>query len=429
MSLSSLHIAARLGCATLALTGLASAQLPTLQRFVVPGAEVTYARGIDSQGGVAGSYALPGGNFRGYLRDASGAIQFVDYPSATVTILEGLTNLGTAVGFAAGPGSLGPVEYTNGVWTTLTPPGPVSVFLYGGNDAGIRVGELVAQDASRHGVVFTNGVPTQLDFPGAFATELLDVNALGFVVGNYRPDAVSPWSGFLYDLNAANFMVLNRPGAAETRLSGLNDLTQVVGQYLPTNGTPRKATLYTGGQWEDLEPFGLLGESRATDIANDGGICGDYYGQFDGAPAALGFVFDPNGPGPTVSCQSNVNSSGKRASISYVGSTSVAANDLVLEAGPGPPNVPGLFFYGQSLSNMPFGDGLLCVGAPQFRLAVGMTDALGFARHAFDVTAPPSPNGQVTAGSRWHFQFWFRDVAAMGAGFNTSDALTVIFAQ
>lgn len=427
MSTSLLRLAARLGCATLTFAGLAPAQQPTLERFVVPGADVTYARGIDSQGGVAGSYVLPGGNFRGYLRDASGTIQLLDYPSATVTILEGLTNGGTAVGFAAGPGSLGPVEYTSGTWTTLTPPGPVSVFLHGGNDAGLRVGHLIAQDASRHGVLFTNGVPTLLDFPGALATELEDVNASGVVIGNYRRDLVSPWSGFVHDLSGGTFSTLNAPGEAATRLLGMNDLGDIVGEVLPNNGGERRAVRYSGGQWTLLDLFGALGATQASDIANDGRICGDYYGQFDGAPAVLGYVLDPNGAGPSVYCQANANSSGDAADIHYVGSASIAANDLVLEAGRAPANVSGLFFYGPNLSQAPFGDGFLCVGAPQFRLATGTPDASGFARHAFDVTAPPSPNGQVTAGTRWHFQYWFRDTAAMGSGFNTSRALAVDF--
>lgn len=417
----------RAAVACLALAGLAAAQQPTLTRFVVPGAEVTYARGIDALGGVAGSYALPGGSFRGYERDAGGAVQLLDYPGGSLTILEGRTSAGTSVGYAVGPGSLGPVEVVNGAWTALNPPGPVSVFLYGGNDAGLRVGHLVGGGGATHGVLFTNGVAAQVDFPGAFATELEDVNAAGLVVGNYRPDAQSPWSGFLHDVNGGTFTTLNVPGAAETRLHGLNDLGDVVGEALLVNAAQRTAVRFSGGQWTELELFGALGDTQASDIANDGRICGDYLGQYDGATTVLGYVFDPNGLGPSVFCDSNANSSGAVADIAFVGSTSVAANDLVFEAGPAPANVSGLFFYGRNAAQQPFGDGVLCVGAPQFRLAVGTTDAAGFARHAFDVTAPPSPAGQVTAGTRWHVQYWFRDTAAQGAGFNTSRALAVDF--
>jgi hypothetical protein len=46
-----------------------------------------------------------------------------------------------------------------------------------------------------------------------------------------------------------------------------------------------------------------------------------------------------------------------------------------------------------------------------------------------DLTAPPFSGGasQITAGSTWRFQFWFRDPQGGPAGFNTSDAMRVTF--
>ena len=40
---------------------------------------------------------------------------------------------------------------------------------------------------------------------------------------------------------------------------------------------------------------------------------------------------------------------------------------------------------------------------------------------------PPSPATQITAGSTWNFQNWFRDPAAGGAFFNLSDGLEITF--
>ncbi len=427
MQANSFQFMALLGCAAVALAGPVLAQQPTLERFVVPGADLTYARGIDGQGGIAGSYVMPGGSSQGYLRDASGTLQLVDWPGGSLTFFEGVTSGGTALGFAVGPGSSGPVEFDGAVWTALIPPPQVGVYLQGGNDAGLRVGHLVASEGARHGVLFTNGVATVLDFPGALSTELEDVNSLGIIIGNYRPDAASSWHGFLHDLNTGIFRTIDWPGAAETRLRGLNDSGDIVGQVLPMNGGNHRAMLYSNDQWSELELFGVFGDSLAAGIANDGRICGDYYGQFHGAPAVLGFVLDPSGSGPTRYCTSTVNSSGAAADIHYVGTTSVAAGDLILEAGPAPANQSGIFFYGQNQTQVPFGDGFLCVAGPQFRLAVGTTDAAGFALHAFDASATAGAGGQVTAGTSWNFQYWFRDPAAGGAMFNTSRGLTVDF--
>jgi hypothetical protein len=58
---------------------------------------------------------------------------------------------------------------------------------------------------------------------------------------------------------------------------------------------------------------------------------------------------------------------------------------------------------------------------------VGLVVGSGNAATApLDFTNPLS-GGAITAGSTWHFQYWFRDSAAGGAGADLSDGLTVTF--
>lgn len=417
----------RLGGALLLLGSPSFAQQPTLERFVCPGADITYARGIDAQGRIAGSYTLSGGDVHGYIRSANGVASTVDWPNGTTTFFEGMSEGGTAVAFVAGTLFGGPAEYSAGTWLTLQTLPNSTIFLQGANDAGVRVGYFVSTGAAHQGIIYTNGIPAVLNHPGALETELADVDAQGLMLGNYRPADLSPWRGFLHDPIAGTWTDVVAPGFAETRVRGLNDQGDIVGEALPMGGGPRRAVLYSGGQWSDLELFGVLGESRATDIANDGRICGDYYGRFAGSDAVLGFVFDPSGDGPSTYCDANVNSSGAAADIHFVGSTSIAANDLMLEAGPAPANSLGVFFYGSTSSNTPFGNGILCVGAPHQRIGPAPTDASGYAAHAFDANLPHAALGPVTAGSTWYFQYWFRDPAGGGAGFSTSGALEVEF--
>jgi hypothetical protein len=54
----------------------------------------------------------------------------------------------------------------------------------------------------------------------------------------------------------------------------------------------------------------------------------------------------------------------------------------------------------------------------------------GTASRFFDLSVPPASvgAGAVVAGSTWHFQFWYRNVAGGGALFNLSDGLTAVFA-
>jgi len=123
-------------------------------------------------------------------------------------------------------------------------------------------------------------------------------------------------------------------------------------------------------------------------------------------------------------CASNPNSTGSPASISGSGSSSIAANDLSLTAGPGP-NEFGIFFFGATQIQVPFGEGFLCVGGALFRFPI--TAAVGGEwSQDVDYTIAPAA-GQITSGSTWNFQCWFRDPTGGPSGFNTSNGLEITF--
>ena len=127
-------------------------------------------------------------------------------------------------------------------------------------------------------------------------------------------------------------------------------------------------------------------------------------------------------------CATSPNSQGTGAVMGNLGSPSLAADDFVLVAEGCPPSHFGIFYYGAEEAALPFGDGLRCVAGPQlYRLPVVLTSPAGRGEHALDFGAPPTPAGQITAGSRWFFQFWYRSDVIGGAGFNLSDALSVCF--
>ncbi len=117
-------------------------------------------------------------------------------------------------------------------------------------------------------------------------------------------------------------------------------------------------------------------------------------------------------------CASSSNSTGLPAVIRFEGSTSVAADDLVLVASP-VPNQPGIFYFGPNQLELPFGNGYRCVGGALVRLPVTFPSS-GELRHALDVAAH---SGLLVAGSVWNFQAWFRDPQAGGALFNLSDGM------
>ena len=138
----------------------------------------------------------------------------------------------------------------------------------------------------------------------------------------------------------------------------------------------------------------------------------------------------PTCPDPVTYCATSANSVGNGALIDYSGSSSVSANDLTLNCFGMPPNQFGIFFYGAAQTASFFGDGVLCVaggGAGIFRLPAIQADAFGDVSMSLDLTQSPfaSGPGQWADGTQWFVQYWYRDPAAGGSGFNLSNALDV----
>ena len=130
--------------------------------------------------------------------------------------------------------------------------------------------------------------------------------------------------------------------------------------------------------------------------------------------------------GRSRSSTSTPTSTGSSAEIAGHGSASAQANDLTLVATSLPGNEPGLFYYGPGTTQVPFGNGFRCVDGPFARLPIE-TALGGVLVHSVDTTTPPTAQSQITAGSTWNFQAWFRDPLAGGASFNLSDGLSVVF--
>jgi len=127
---------------------------------------------------------------------------------------------------------------------------------------------------------------------------------------------------------------------------------------------------------------------------------------------------------PLPYCDGNANSTGAPAVFSSAGSSSVSSNDMVFQTASCPPNQPGLYFYGFSATDLPVGDGRLCVGSPSYRLPVVFADGGGNATFALDLFQLP-PGGTIQSGDTTFVQLWYRDPAFGGSGFNFSNGLEI----
>jgi hypothetical protein len=129
-------------------------------------------------------------------------------------------------------------------------------------------------------------------------------------------------------------------------------------------------------------------------------------------------------PAPLNYCIGAPNSVGPGAVMNALGTEYVSLNNFELECTGCPPFTSGLFFYGPNPLQAAFGNGFRCVGGSIHRFSPQQTDFFGDVHHPLDLNALPQP---ILAGDTWRFQFWYRNPAAGGAGFNLSDGLEVTF--
>lgn len=120
-------------------------------------------------------------------------------------------------------------------------------------------------------------------------------------------------------------------------------------------------------------------------------------------------------------CQANINSTGAAATLTTEGTSSLLTNNLVLRASC-VPDSPFLFFHGDDQKFTPFGNGHLCVGGVIKRIGLPALASGGLAERIVDL-----PSAGIHSPGMRRFQCWFRDAAAGGAKFNTSDAIEITF--
>jgi len=296
----------------------------------------------------------------------------------------------------------------------------------GTGDEGWTHGQVATQDDWQRGDPFGQGGDPQ----NAYSGTKVWANDLG----------ASGWNGE-YATNTHNWLaspVFDLSGETSVTLEFQRWLTVESGQYdqaqIRVNGTvvwqneSSVDHLDTGWTKHTLDISSQAAGNPSVQIQfrmiSDGGV---QYGGWNIDDFSL-VVLGPIGcPAPTTYCTTSPNSVGSGAEIGFAGTTSLAANDLVLTVQGGPPDQFALFYYGPNQISIPFGEGVRCVGGGIFRLNVVQFDMFGNGTYALDVTNPPQPSGQILEGSTWNFQCWYRDPSGGPSGFNFSDALEAVF--
>jgi uncharacterized membrane protein len=164
----------------------------------------------------------------GPVSPASGFnIKKIDVPGAHDTVVQGINDLGVAVGYYSlinvGP-SYGFI-YDGVNFTTINYPGASSTHVYGVNNAGHVVGDYTIS-SSIHGFKFDGSVYTPLDFPNATVTRAYGINDSGKIVGEYTLSGIT--HGFTYD---GQFATLDVPSGTTTSCYGINNFGRIVGSF------------------------------------------------------------------------------------------------------------------------------------------------------------------------------------------------------
>ncbi|MFT7669267.1 MAG: hypothetical protein ACI8X5_001967 [Planctomycetota bacterium] len=180
----------------------------------------------------------------------------------------------------------------------------------------------------------------------------------------------------------------------------------------------------------DTEAGDQLGHENGVHVVDGTAIIS---GRFSDAGGANGtgstYVFDLDDCLGNNYCDITPNSAGPGAEIRAAGLQSISDNTFSVISSGCIPNKIGIFFYGQNHINVPLGNGRLCIGGVARLNPPVIADASGVATRQVDFTVFPAGSGafQITVGSTWSFQHWFRDTDAGGAGFTFSNGVEVTF--
>ncbi len=188
------------------------------------------------------------------------------------------------------------------------------------------------------------------------------------------------------------------------------------GTYYQNPGASVATGLGTRDQFWLSDPTSAIPDGCYSFFGYDqGNPFGSFWLSINGKPAADG--------GFVKYCSANPNSTGAPADISASGSASSAAGDLALTSAP-VPNQWSTFFHAMNRSQIPFGNGFLCATGDVVRGAVVVATGSA-ATYTYDNSdAKHSLAAQV--GLTRNFQHWFRDPMGGGAGFNTSNGISIL---
>jgi hypothetical protein len=204
--------------------------------FAFPGADITFAQGINNSGDIVGFATEP---FESGFLYQSG--NFNLFPG-----IVGISNNGMILGVSAS----GPFILSGGIVTPLNAQGESVLAI---NNSGTV---LVS-----NGFLIGSTIHT-INFPGSTSTTVRGINDLGEIVGSYQDSKGT--HGFLY--SAGVYTTIDFPGAITSTAYAINNEGQIVGNYFfdqgKTLGIP--GFIYENGNFQTFAGFNFITEETET---------------------------------------------------------------------------------------------------------------------------------------------------------------------
>jgi len=160
---------------------------------ITPGTRIN---GINDSGQIVGTfvdYANGTPDTHAFLY-ASGSFSSLNYPGAQETFAYGINDSGQVVGwYEDGTGREHAFLYSSGTFTSFNYPG-ATTYAYGLNDMGDIVGSFQDATGVQHGFIYSSGTFSSVNYPRAIYTYLYGINDMGQIVGNRSGDVPEPSS-------------------------------------------------------------------------------------------------------------------------------------------------------------------------------------------------------------------------------------------
>ncbi|HEU5047344.1 MAG TPA: hypothetical protein VFT64_05805 [Rickettsiales bacterium] len=204
----------------------------------IPGTNTSLVGGNNN--GVYVGFSFDTSGYYHGLLDDNGTISTLDYPDASYTVLQSVSNSGEIVGWYisnADNENHGLIDI-GGTLTRYDIAGAAWTVIDGVNNKGVITGSFGLTDNDAEGFIDDHGVITILDFPGTAKVTLADaINDLNQVVGTFT-DAAGATHSFVYQNGVYTQIDVPAANGSTTIANGINDAGQIVGEY--TNSSTGK---------------------------------------------------------------------------------------------------------------------------------------------------------------------------------------------